>query len=117
MANEIVLPAAVHTPETAAEECSDATAEKYDRALTAVQRLLKVRGARSYVVHTHCLKLFGDGRPFPLGTLKRYTPELVVHSDAGGVIAVVTMGPLAGVRRDRALPRVGVDARRSRGHP
>lgn len=79
-----------------AKECSDAKAERHDKALAAVQRLLKVRGAHSYVVHTHHLSLFGDGRPFPLGERQRYTPELVVRSDAGWVIATVTMGQRSG---------------------
>ncbi|GAA4219420.1 hypothetical protein FHR32_000387 [Streptosporangium album] len=79
-----------------AEECSDAKAEKHDKALAAVQRLLKVRGAHSYVVHTHHLSLFGDGRPFPLGKRQRYTPELVVHSDVGWVIATVAIGQRSG---------------------
>ncbi|MEV6868374.1 hypothetical protein AB0M44_46270 [Streptosporangium subroseum] len=89
------LPAAP-SPETLAEECNDATAEKHDRALAAVHRLLKVRGVRPYIVHLHRLSLFGDGRPLPPGQHQRYTPELVVHSDAGWVIAVVTMGSRSG---------------------
>jgi hypothetical protein len=92
---DLTSPAA-HSPETLAEECNSATAEKHDRASATVQRVLKARGARSYIVHMHSLKLFGDGRPLPLGQLKRYTPELVIHSDAGWVIAVVTIGPRSG---------------------
>ncbi|MFJ2031560.1 hypothetical protein [Streptosporangium sp. NPDC087985] len=86
----------IEDEEYAEKGISDATAEKHDGALAAVQRLLKVRGVRSYVVHTIALKLPGDGRPFLLGERKRYAPELVVRSDAGGVAATVTMGPRSG---------------------
>jgi hypothetical protein len=78
------------------EECSDKTADKHDRALAVVQRVLKARGVRSYVIHLHSLSLFGDGRPFPLGKRRRYTPELVIHGDTGWVIAAVTMGSRSG---------------------
>lgn len=87
---------AVEDEECAEKEISDATAEKYDGALAAVQRLLKIRGVRSYVVHTIVLRLFSDGRPFPLGQCERHAPELVVRSDAGWVASTVTVGPRSG---------------------
>lgn len=89
------LPAA-HASRTVVEECSDTTAERHDRALAVVQRLLKVHGVRSYAIHTIALKLSGDdGRPIPLGKPKLYAPELVVHGNAGRV-ATVTMGARSG---------------------
>ncbi|MEV6861838.1 hypothetical protein AB0M44_12650 [Streptosporangium subroseum] len=78
------------------DEITDATAEKYGRVLAKVQRLLKVRGVRSFIVHTHSLKLFGDGRPLPQGSLGRHAPELVVRSRAGWVVATVTVGSRSG---------------------
>lgn len=78
------------------EWVSDKTAEKYDRALADVQQLLKVRGVRSSIVHTHHLKLFGDGRPFPQGKLTRQAPELVVHNSAGRAVATVDIGQRSG---------------------
>jgi hypothetical protein len=75
---------------------TDATAERRDKALAVVQRLLKARGVRSYVVHTVELKLFGDGRPYFLGQRIRRAPELAVHNAAGWVVATVTMGPRSG---------------------
>ncbi|WP_371782755.1 hypothetical protein [Streptosporangium subroseum] len=78
------------------EQVSDATAEKHDQALAVVQRLLSVRGVRSCVVHTIALRLFGDGRPFPRGSLGRYAPELVVRSGAGWVVATVSVGSRSG---------------------
>ncbi|MEV6862360.1 hypothetical protein AB0M44_15360 [Streptosporangium subroseum] len=78
------------------DEVTAATAEKYGRALAEVRRLLGVRGIRSFVVHTHSLKLFGDGRPLPRGSLGRHAPELVVRSRAGWTVATVTMGPRSG---------------------
>ncbi|MEV6864422.1 hypothetical protein AB0M44_25865 [Streptosporangium subroseum] len=78
------------------DEVSDATAEKHDAALAAVQRLLKARGVRSYVVHTIVLRLFGDGRPYSLGQRRRCAPELTVHGDAGWMVDTVTMGPRSG---------------------
>lgn len=78
------------------EEVSDSTAEKHDKALAAVQRTLSVRGVRSYVVHTITLKLFGDGRPAPLGQRSRVAPELNVRSRAGMVVATVSVGSRSG---------------------
>jgi hypothetical protein len=75
---------------------TDATAERRDKALAVVQRLLKTRGVRSYVVHTVELKLFGDGRPYPLGHRNRHAPELTVHNSAGRVAATVITGPRSG---------------------
>ncbi|WP_371781453.1 hypothetical protein [Streptosporangium subroseum] len=80
------------------DEVTDATAEKHDLALAAVQRLLSVRGVRSRVVHTIGLKLFGDGRPYSmgLGQCRRFAPELVVRSGAGMVVAEVNVGARSG---------------------
>jgi hypothetical protein len=79
------------------DEVTDATAEKHDQALAAVQRLLKVQGVRSYAVHTIGLKLTDDaGRLIPLEKPKRHVPELVVHNNAGWVDATVTIGPRSG---------------------
>lgn len=92
------------TGQTAAEpregpgnnEVTDATAERHDRALAVVQRLLRDRRVRAYAVHTISLKLSGDGRPFPRGEHKRYVPELVAYSDAGRMVATVAVGPRTG---------------------
>ncbi|WP_371783808.1 hypothetical protein [Streptosporangium subroseum] len=84
------------TREHEGEEVSDAMAEKHDTALAVVQRLLSVRGVRSCVVHTIALRLFGDGRPFPRGSLGRYAPELVVRSHAGWVVATVSVESRSG---------------------
>ncbi|WP_371784985.1 hypothetical protein [Streptosporangium subroseum] len=78
------------------EDVSDKTAEKHDQTLAAVQRLLSVRGVRSYVVHTITLKLFGDGRPIPLGQRSRHAPDLDVRSRAGWVVATVSVGSRSG---------------------
>ncbi|MEV6865303.1 hypothetical protein AB0M44_30375 [Streptosporangium subroseum] len=78
------------------DKVSDATAEKHDAALAAVQRLLKAQGVRSYVVHTIVLRLFGDGRPYSLGQRRRCAPELTVHGDAGWTVATVIMGSRSG---------------------
>ncbi|WP_371783525.1 hypothetical protein [Streptosporangium subroseum] len=78
------------------DEVSDATATRHDAALASVQRLLKARGVRSYVVHTIVLRLFGDGRPYALGQRRRHAPELAVHGNAGWMVATVTMGPRSG---------------------
>jgi hypothetical protein len=78
------------------EEVSGKTAEKHDKALAAVQRLLSVRGVRSHVVHTITLKLFGDGRPYSLGQRGRFAPEPVVCSGAGWVVVTVTVGSRSG---------------------
>lgn len=82
------------------ESMSDVTAEKYDRALAAVQQLLKVQGVPSYVVHTHGLKLFGNHTPFPPAARERYAPELVIHivihRGANRAAATVTVGPRSG---------------------
>ncbi|MDP9848662.1 hypothetical protein [Streptosporangium lutulentum] len=67
-----------------------------DRDLAVVQRLLKAREVRSRVVHTVDLKLFGDGRPYPLGHHILHAPELTVHDAAGSAAATVTMGPRSG---------------------
>jgi hypothetical protein len=75
---------------------TEAAAEKYDRALAAVQKLLLVRDVRSFVVHTIDLKLSVDGRPAPLGEVRRHSPELIVHDDAGWMVATVSMGPRSG---------------------
>ncbi|MEV6859909.1 hypothetical protein AB0M44_02705 [Streptosporangium subroseum] len=61
-----------------------------------MQRTLSVRGVRSYVVHTITLKLFGDGRPAPLGQRSRVAPELNVRSRAGMVVATVSVGSRSG---------------------
>ncbi|WP_371780387.1 hypothetical protein [Streptosporangium subroseum] len=78
------------------DEVSDATAEKHDKALAVVQRLLSVRGVRSCLVHTISLKLFGDGRPYPLGQRRRLAPELVVTGSQGRRGATVSVGPRSG---------------------
>ncbi|WP_371778734.1 hypothetical protein [Streptosporangium subroseum] len=78
------------------DEVTDATAERHDKALAAVQRLLSVRGVRSCVVHRVNLKLFGDGRPYPLGQRRRLAPELAVTGPRGWHDATVSMGPRSG---------------------
>jgi hypothetical protein len=75
---------------------TDATAEQHDKALAAVQRLLKARGVRAYAVHTVGLTLFGTDGLHLLGEHKRHAPELIVHNGAGRVVATVTMGPRSG---------------------
>ncbi|WP_371780079.1 hypothetical protein [Streptosporangium subroseum] len=78
------------------DEVSDSTAKKHDAALAIVQRLLSVRGVRSFVIHTITLKLFGDGRPLLRGSRGRYAPELVVRSGGGWVVATVSVGARSG---------------------
>ncbi|MEV6868270.1 hypothetical protein AB0M44_45730 [Streptosporangium subroseum] len=85
-----------HTRGHEDEEVSDATAEKHDKALACVQRLLSVRGVRSYVLHTVTLKLFGDGRPYPLEQRRRLAPELTVIGSQGWCDATVSVGPRSG---------------------
>ncbi|WP_371785311.1 hypothetical protein [Streptosporangium subroseum] len=78
------------------EFVTEKTAERHDLALAVVQRMLRVRGVRSYVAHTIDLKLSTDGRPIPLGRLQRHVPELVVHGNAGWVVAAASVGPRSG---------------------
>ncbi|WP_371784664.1 hypothetical protein [Streptosporangium subroseum] len=78
-----------HTRGHEDEEVTDSMAEKHDKALAVVQRLLSVRGVRSYVVHTISLKIFGDGRPYPLGQRGRFAPELVVAGPPGWRATVI----------------------------
>ncbi|WP_433245343.1 hypothetical protein ACQPYK_43270 [Streptosporangium sp. CA-135522] len=104
------------TGQTTAESCTeghedhevtDTTAEKHDRALAVVQRLLKASEIRTQVVHRISLKLFGDGRPSPQGKLRRHAPELIAYGDAGWTVATVAMGRRSGYYLI-SLPAVGV---------
>ncbi|WP_449066675.1 hypothetical protein [Planomonospora algeriensis] len=81
----------------------EATAEKQDRALAVVHRLLAERGIRARRHHTISLGLFGDhaGGIWPDRSLRRYwldryPPELTVTGPQGGRDATVTMGPRSG---------------------
>jgi hypothetical protein len=77
-------------------EATEATAERHGRTLADVQHLLKARGIHAYTVHTVGLKLFGDGRPYPLGKRERQAPELVAYCDTGWAVATVTVGRRSG---------------------
>jgi hypothetical protein len=79
-----------------ADEVTDATAEKHSQALADVQRVLRARGARSLIVNTVSLALFGDGRPYPLGKRRRFAPELSVTGSQGRRDATVSVGPRSG---------------------
>ncbi|MDP9843228.1 hypothetical protein [Streptosporangium lutulentum] len=70
--------------------------EEFNRALANVQRLLKDAGIHSYSVRTVGLKLLGSGGPYPIGHIRWHVPELFVRSDAGWLIATVTMGTRSG---------------------
>ncbi|WP_344918992.1 hypothetical protein [Streptosporangium oxazolinicum] len=97
------------TGERSDEPVTGATAEKHDRALAVVQRLLKAERVRSHTVHTIVLKLSESGRPVPLAERRRHAPELVAYGDGGRMVATVTMGPRSGCYLVR-LPATGVAA-------
>ncbi|MGW4421982.1 hypothetical protein [Streptosporangium sp. NPDC004631] len=86
------------------ETVTEATAEKQDRALAVVQRLLQERGIRSRCHHTIGLRLHAnrmDGvvwpdRPALRSWLERYPPELIVTGPPSRGEATVTIGPRSG---------------------
>ncbi|GAA4192544.1 hypothetical protein GCM10022252_34100 [Streptosporangium oxazolinicum] len=82
--------------ERAEEAISDETAEKHDRALGVVQRLLNAKGVPSYAVHTIVLKLSEGGKPWALGQCTRRVPHLIAHKRDGREVASVTVGPRSG---------------------
>ncbi|MEU3165478.1 hypothetical protein [Streptosporangium sp. NPDC006930] len=75
---------------------TDATAERHDKALAVVQRLLREKGVRSYSVHAVTLKLGESGDRWPLGQQTRRTPHLVAHDLDGREVAKVTVGSRSG---------------------
>lgn len=99
-----------HTKVQEDEGITESTAEQHDLALAVVQRLLKARGVRTRCLHRINLKLFGDGRPFPLGERRRYVPELVVHDGTGRADAVVSMDRQSG-RYLVSRPSAGAERR------
>ncbi|MFI6800744.1 hypothetical protein [Streptosporangium canum] len=80
----------------------EVTAEKQDKALAVVQRLLRERGIRARCHHTIALGLISDGEaPWPdpssmQSWMKRYPPELTVTGSQGWCDATVTVGPRSG---------------------
>jgi hypothetical protein len=87
---------ALEAEEHSEEVVSDETAESRGRSLIVVQRLLRAQGIRSYTIYTVNLKLFGNGRPAPLGQRTRLAPELRVTDPQGWRDATVTVGPRSG---------------------
>ncbi|GAA2867516.1 hypothetical protein GCM10010517_27120 [Streptosporangium fragile] len=76
----------------------EATAERHDRALVTVQRLLIERGIRAHRHHTISLR-FASDRPasrWPRSWTDRHPPELAVIGPQGGREATVTVGPRSG---------------------
>ncbi|WP_433246244.1 hypothetical protein ACQPYK_44880 [Streptosporangium sp. CA-135522] len=81
----------------------EATAERHDRALAVVQRLLAERGIHAQCHHTISLGLFAsrtDEITWPHRPLRcwldRYPPELAVIGPQGGHDVTVTIGPRSG---------------------
>ncbi|GHE34616.1 hypothetical protein GCM10017673_41790 [Streptosporangium violaceochromogenes] len=99
-----------HTKVQEDDGITESTAEQHDLALAAVQRLLKARGVRTRCLHRINLKLFGDGRPFPLGERRRYVPELVVHDGTGRADTVVSVDRNSG-RYLVSRPSAGAESR------
>ncbi|WP_248962023.1 hypothetical protein [Sphaerisporangium perillae] len=88
------------TPRPATEDraVTEATAERQDRVLVVVQRLLKERGIRSRRDHRISLGLFAHrvdaawpNRTVPRSRTRRYPPELVVTDPQGQRTATVTI--------------------------
>ncbi|MER6173061.1 hypothetical protein [Streptosporangium sp. NPDC001681] len=85
------------------EMIDEATANRHDRALAVVQRLLVERGIRAHRHHTISLG-FADrtdaptwpGLSAPRSWTKRHPPELVVIDSQGRRDATVTIGPRSG---------------------
>ncbi|GAT69113.1 hypothetical protein PS9374_04783 [Planomonospora sphaerica] len=82
----------------------ETTAERQDRALAVVQRLLRERGIRARCQHTISLGLFADraaGHSWPDRPMRRYwvdhfPPELAVLGPQGECDATVTVDSCSG---------------------
>lgn len=85
-------------PEVEDRAVTEAAAERQDRALAVVQRLLKERGIPSRRDHRISLGLFANrvdlvwpDRTVPRSWARRYPPELVVTDSQGRLTATVTI--------------------------
>lgn len=104
-------------PAESQEVVDEATAERHNRALAVVQRLLIERGIRARRHQTINLWLYASRsdalprpeRPTPRSWMNRYPPELAVIGPGGRREATVTVGPRSGCYlvslRDRSDPQ------------